>query len=117
MYDVVYYAKNKEKIKVDRQKYYYSCKGKYSEYKKSAKTRGHSFDLSVQEFESFWQKDCSYCGSAIVTIGLDRINSLAGYSIDNVVSCCSSCNTMKMCLQEEEWLNKMFTILKYKGII
>ena len=116
-YNKDYYTKNKDKVKVDRIKYYYSPKGKYSEYKKGARIRGHEFNLSFNEFKDFWQNDCTYCGSAIATIGLDRINPLAGYFIDNVVSCCSSCNTMKMCLQEEEWLNRMLTILKHKGII
>lgn len=110
-------SENYKKNKDARSKYAQSFKARYSKYKSSAKVRGLDFDLSFKEFESFWQKDCSYCGSAIATIGLDRVDSSVGYKIDNLVSCCTTCNKMKLDLEEEEWLNKMFTILKYKGII
>ena len=49
--------------------------------------------------------------------GLDRIDSSIGYQVDNLVSCCSICNQMKSDRNKEEWLDKMFTILKYQGVI
>lgn len=108
---------NKEALKVIDAAYRQTMKGRYNTYKSGAKYRGHLFDLSVEEFSTFWQKDCSYCGSAITTIGLDRIDSSVGYQIDNLISCCSVCNRMKLDHNEQEWLDKMFTILKYKGVI
>jgi hypothetical protein len=68
---------------------------KWTAYRGDAKRRGLPFDLTKEEFMSFWQLPCSYCGSAIDTIGLDRVDSSAGYSIDNVVPCCTVCNRMK----------------------
>jgi len=108
---------NKEALKVIDAAYRQTIKGRYNTYKGGAKYRGHLFDLSVKEFSTFWQKDCSYCGSAITTIGLDRIDSSIGYRVNNVVSCCSVCNLMKLNHNEQAWLDKMFTILKHKGVI
>ena len=54
------------------------------------------FDLSMADFMSFWQKPCFYCGVAIETIGLDRIDNSRGYEIDNVVPCCPICNYGKL---------------------
>ena len=108
---------NKDKIKVSMKAYQQTMNGRYAQYKASAKQREYTFNLSIKEFELFWQKDCSYCGGSINTIGLDRIDSSIGYQVDNLVSCCSICNQMKSDRNKEEWLDKMFTILKYQGVI
>lgn len=44
---------------------------------------------------SFWQKPCRFCGDAIQTVGLDRIDNRKGYTVSNVVACCRTCNSMK----------------------
>jgi len=110
-----YYQENKEEVISQKKEYYQTIKGKYSTYKKGAKERGYSFDLSKDEFKLFWQKDCSYCGSPINTIGLDRIDSSIGYQIDNIVSCCYMCNRMKLDHTKEEWIAQMCLILKHQG--
>ena len=112
-----YYEKNKEKNKQSLKEYRQSIRGKYSRYKSGAKSRNIDFNLTEEEFLKYWQKDCYYCGSAIATIGIDRIDSSVGYSENNIVSCCSICNFMKNNTNEEEWYNKMLTILKHRGII
>ena len=70
-----------------------SCK--YSEYKTNAKRRDLEFNLTLEEFKTFWQKDCSYCGDPIITVGIDRIDSNKGYILENTISCCKICNLMK----------------------
>lgn len=67
---------------------------KYSAYKQSAKKRSIEFELTKDEFMTFWQKPCIY-GCSIDTISLDRINSSKGYTIDNVVPMCCPHNQMK----------------------
>ena len=109
--------KNKDKIKNTMKTYQQTIKGRYASYKCSAKQRGHEFSLSIEEFEFFWQKDCSYCGSSISTIGLDRIDNSIGYQADNIVACCTTCNQMKSARNKEEWLDKMYTILKHQGVV
>jgi hypothetical protein len=74
-------------------------------YKSSARSRGHEYTLTHDEFVGFWQKPCSYCGSEIETIGLDRVDSFKGYTLNNVVPCCMRCNRMKMDMTKEQFLN------------
>ena len=97
--------------------YQQTIKGKYSRYKSSSKTRGISFNLSFEEFETFWQKPCSYCGNEISTIGIDRIDSSIGYTVLNCSSCCSVCNTIKLDYSLEFLNDHMFQMLKHQGII
>ena len=113
-----HYEANKEKIAA-RQKAYYEAKGKtyhqtpagkLSSYKRGAKQRGHEFRLTREQFESFWQKPCTYCGTDIETIGLDRMDSSKGYTMENVTPCCFGCNARKgdMLLSEwNEWLARI----------
>ena len=42
--------------------------------------------------------------------GIDRINSKLGYLKNNSVPCCADCNTMKMSLSIEDFLNKIVFI-------
>ena len=60
-----------------------------------AKRRKIAFDLTYDQFISFWQKSCTYCKGAITTIGLDRVDNNIGYVHNNVVPCCRTCNVMK----------------------
>ena len=86
---------------------------RYAHYKEGADARGLSFELTSPEFWSFWQKPCTYCGSDIETIGLDRINPSEGYTINNVTPCCSRCNEMKMADDTTTWVSHMKKILQH----
>lgn len=103
-----YYQNNKDKVlrvsSIWRRK---SFNGRLSSYKRAALARNLVWNISDEQFLSFWQKDCSYCGSKIETIGLDRVDSNVGYEMYNLVSCCTQCNTMKMKNTREEFLNKI----------
>ncbi len=91
-----YYEKNKIRILTKRRAHKQTFIGRFLTYKGSAKSFGRSFELTQDEFKCFWQKPCFYCGDSIRTIGLDRIDSSKGYTFDNVVSCCATCNRMKL---------------------
>jgi|LakMenE18May11ns_1017448.scaffolds.fasta_scaffold9128530_1 hypothetical protein len=69
---------------------------KFSSYKYAAKKRGYEFDLTIEDFKTFWNKPCFYCGTDINGIGIDRIDNNIGYQMFNCVSCCSICNQIKM---------------------
>jgi len=86
---------------------------RYAHYKEGADIRGVTFELSGPEFWSFWQKPCTYCGGDIETIGLDRINSSEGYTVDNVTPCCSRCNEMKLADDTNTWISHMKKILQH----
>lgn len=111
---MAYREENREKIYNQQKR---TPKGRYASYKHGAKARGLSFDLSFEEFCSFWQVDCSYCGDPIPTIGLDRVDSSKGYELGNVVSCCTMCNRMKLDHSFEQWQTHMIKALRFQGVI
>ncbi|MFA5048406.1 MAG: hypothetical protein WC516_05295 [Patescibacteria group bacterium] len=78
--------------------------GKFNTYKRVSKKRNKIFNITFEEFLSFWQKPCFYCGSEIETIGLDRIDNNKGYELENVVSCCKRCNTAKSNMTYKEFI-------------
>lgn len=108
-----YYKQNKEKILSENAAWRQTFKGRLLAYKKAAIKRNVEWLLSDEDFKSFWQQPCSYCGDKIETIGIDRVNNNEGYHLANCVSCCSTCNTMKMTLSKEEFVNKITKILIY----
>ena len=104
---------NKEKIKILS----HSIVSRYSTYRSSAKKRHLSFDLTLEDFEIFWNSQCSYCGEDINGIGIDRIDSNRGYTLENCVPCCAPCNYMKQSHSEQEWYARMLLILKNQGVV
>ena len=108
-----YRTENPEKIKA----YGQAPKGKYATYKASAKKRGISFYLTFDQFETFWQADCNYCGDQIATVGIDRIDSNIGYTIKNCVPCCWECNRIKGDRESEPLNMHLLKMLKHQRII
>ena len=102
-----YYENNKSKILSENLNWRNSLIGKLNSYIRSANKRNIQWELTEEEFSTFWQKPCYYCNEPIQTIGLDRVNNQLPYTISNVVSCCSICNTMKMAQTENEFFNKI----------
>jgi len=66
--------------------------------------RGLAYELTREQFMTFWQKPCTYCGDAIPTVGLDRVENDKGYTLDNLVSCCAVCNSMKSSMTMAQFL-------------
>lgn len=100
----------------------------YADYRKSAKNRGHDFNLSKEEFRSLIFQNCFYCGDTpsrkiqtryshhndfIICAGVDRRDNTSGYTVNNCVPCCEKCNRMKLCLTEEEFINHVRKITKH----
>jgi hypothetical protein len=86
------YENHRSEILRKRRDYMQTPRGKFSMYKQIAKLRSRPFELTFEEFMTFWKKPCSYCKIAITTIGLDRLDNSKGYSLGNIVSCCRICN-------------------------
>ena len=68
---------------------------RYRTYKYGAKYRKIGFNLSYDEFMSFWNLPCYLCGKEIEGIGLDRKDSGSSYVLGNVEPCCAMCNKSK----------------------
>lgn len=87
---------------------------RYNIYKKNAKRRNINFNLSKEEFYNLTSKECYYCGEKIKEYnGIDRIDSVKGYELNNCVSCCEICNKMKSNYNKEEWILHMKKIIKH----
>lgn len=68
---------------------------RYAVARAGARNRALAFDLDPLQYRALWGKPCHYCGSAITTIGLDRIDNAVGYTAENTVPCCWVCNSWK----------------------
>lgn len=108
-----YYVENKEKILTENSGWRQTFKGRLASYKRGAKARDIEWLLSDEEFKTFWENNCSYCGDKIKTIGIDRKNNSKGYSLDNCQPCCTTCNRMKMDFNEDEFVSNIKKILKH----
>lgn len=91
----------------------------YNEYKQSAKKRSFSFELKYDEFLNLIEQSCCYCGEKPKKYnGIDRVDSLQGYIINNCVPCCEYCNTMKLNYPVDFWLTHIEKIIRHmKGEI
>ena len=112
----VYWAKNRDRYRFVRAAYKKTDRGhkmaRYHSYQTCAKQRGLSFPLSHDEFFSFWQKPCHYCGQEIKDIGIDRIDNSIGYDRGNMVPCCSYCNWMKADKSVNEFIHQCELVIK-----
>ncbi len=102
----------REKILLCRKKYNNQPKGRYVKYKVFAKRRNYSWKLTKEQFMSFWNKPCHYCGDKINGIGIDRVDNNKGYSLKNCVSCCGWCNVMKNNYTTKEFITKCEQIIR-----
>lgn len=96
--------RNKDKVRQYYLKDRESVQFRFRSYKHSASIRNLKFNLSLPEFTQFWQKPCYYCKAQIANIGLDRVDSTQGYSVENVVPCCKICNWMKSRHSQEDFI-------------
>ena len=99
-------------------------------YKKSAKKRRKCFNLTYEDVEYLVQQNCYYCGQKpecklknlkhhdFKYNGIDRVNNDQGYILTNCVPCCKVCNTAKLDMSLEEfidWIKRIHTYLAFKS--
>jgi hypothetical protein len=96
----------------------------YRRYLKKAHKRGYAFELGKDVFKSLTGQPCHYCGKPPSTRvnrpgsygdyiynGLDRIDSSRGYTLDNVVPACFTCNQRKSdasMAEFKEWVSRVY---------
>lgn len=101
----------------------------YGSYKRGAKNRNYEFNLTKEQFEEIITKPCIYCGEekrvhykkkyangSFAYTGLDRYDNSKGYTIENVVPCCSTCNKIKHNMSIEEFETRLNKIATRKDI-
>lgn len=86
-------------------------------YLRNAREKNISFELSFEQFLYLVQQNCFYCNSELSNLmkslsnngdfkynGIDRKDNTKGYTIDNCVSCCETCNKAKRDMSFEEFI-------------
>lgn len=102
----------------------------YRRYKGTARRRGIPFTLEWAEFCKLVKNNCYYCNEAPTNTvkseyrdlktfynGLDRVDNEMGYSSDNVVTCCTTCNNMKMALLQKSFYKHVLKIVAHRNLI
>lgn len=99
-------------------------------YKRNANKRKIEFSLKEDEFKSLTKQNCFFCGQEptrpvkyqitkrnenyknhYLHNGVDRLDNNKGYTADNCVPCCRTCNVAKGTQTQEEfmtWVNKIY---------
>ena len=73
-------------------------------YKKSARGRGYEWALSDERALELFSLPCHYCNKQEGLNGIDRQDNSVGYTNENCVPCCWSCNDGKGAKNESEFL-------------
>jgi hypothetical protein len=100
----------------------------FSVYGKDAKKRGYEFSISKEKFKELTKKECIYCGCLPSNLykhrknisddrgylynGIDRKENTIGYTEENSVPCCKTCNVMKGSMPLNEWKNWIERVAK-----
>jgi hypothetical protein len=94
-------------------------------YQFGAKNRGVCFDLTPVEFRQIINRPCHYCGiepsrefcasgnGSYIYSGIDRYDSLVGYTPENVVPCCTECNVAKSDRNTSEFIEWIHRASRY----
>jgi hypothetical protein len=88
----------------------------YSDYVLRAQKRELPWCLTRDAFRALTILPCTYCGKppsqcrnntrgtrGYTYTGIDRIDSMLGYTVENTVPCCKACNRAKSDLTLDEW--------------
>lgn len=99
-------------------------------YKRQARLRSLDFTLSREQFYKLTQCVCYYCGrepsqthqggpskrlnGSYTYNGIDRKNNDIGYTDENSVPCCGTCNFMKKTLSVESFVSACTNVHLYR---
>ena len=110
---------NPEKVQVNNQNKINNIILQYGVYLRSAGDKNLDFAISQEEFNKIVKEPCHYCNVMQERgfNGIDRLDSNAGYVLDNCVSCCKTCNYMKCSLSTDVFLKRIEHILTYNNKI
>lgn len=99
-YSRQWYTKNRDLVNFRNKNRKLQPKYRYHELKRSGKKRNCEVLITMDEYLDFMSVNshCYYCNLDLNTergASLDRIDNNKGYSLDNVLPCCSSCNATR----------------------
>lgn len=77
-----------------------------------------TLNISLEQYTDLLNKPCFYCKKSILNetgCSLDRLDNSIGYNLDNVVTCCGSCNQIKnIHLTHQEMIIAMEAVLNFR---
>jgi hypothetical protein len=88
----------------------------FRNYKSRATTLKKEFNFTEDSFREITSLPCVYCGelplqcvktkgSQYVYNGIDRVDNTLGYTLDNCVPCCKTCNLAKRSMSVQEFID------------
>jgi len=80
-------------------------KGRLNSIKASAKTRKIDYLIEDSFALEILTNKCYYCLGED-SIGIDRLDSKEGYTVDNVAPCCTLCNYMKNIFSKDMFIEQ-----------
>jgi len=86
----------------------------YRKHVRDAVRRKLAWELTFEQFVLFWQEPCTYCGEAIATVGIDRVDSEVGYLLYNCVPCCATCNRMKLAMSAGDFVARCRAVVDHQ---
>ena len=85
----------------------------YTQYKTRACNKSLPFEITKDEYVELIKGNCYLCGRKSYEKhknGIDRLDNKLGYTMNNVKSCCGSCNHIKKDLELDKLFSKMSEI-------
>jgi hypothetical protein len=100
---------------------------RFGQYAKSAARMERVFSLTREQFAAMLTQDCTYCGVPPASLvkargkhqadfrynGVDRVDNSLGYTPDNCVACCATCNLMKRGMSVTDFVSHARRIASY----
>lgn len=112
----LYYLENKERIDKQHKDYRETVKYRFISYRNNAAQRNHEFLLTEEQFYTLIETpSCYYCGREVY-VGVDRLDSDKGYTLENCVPCCSVCNRIKNVFSERDFLSQIKLIYENRKL-
>ena len=97
----------------------------FRSYKSGANKRNLKFELTEEQFIELINQNCYYCGNPpnnrfrngieFNLNGIDRLDSLIGYTLDNCIPSCRICNNMKWEYPKDDFLNQVKLIIEHNN--
>jgi len=87
----------------------------WNHYVKGASKRRIDFAITKSHFNDLISKSCFYCDYKKdgEVNGIDRMDNNKGYTEENCVSCCQTCNFLKGAQHPQEFIDKLFAIHRF----
>jgi len=95
------------------------------EYRLNARARGLCWELTEDDFDRLTSQPCFYCGllpsmtrvsksgGTFTYNGIDRMDNSLGYTPENTVSCCTTCNIAKRSMPFDAWIAWIARLTEY----